>query len=340
MGWFDVHLHAFRIANPSTGLEEEIGIPEEDPVWECRKVLSGWEQPIARYFTSQNTKALYIYDFGDDWQHDIELEEILPRELGGAYPRCLAGKRACPLEDCGGVWGYMDLLEVLSDPTHDAYEEMTEWVEEDFDPEYFEAAEVEFDDPQDRWEFAFGEVDDYIEEEALGVAEEELFKEVTAFTGEHLHKIWGKAKNNDLADLNDEEKRYARIMQEHSDEFFNQFEFADLTYDHEYDPATETNPFLHIALHATAEVQLENRDPIEALQFYNAMLKRKCSRHDALHLISAIQVPLIFDVLKNKKPFDLGTYRYLLKKYKSRNPEKILDLLEDDPVFSENGDDF
>lgn len=114
-----------------------------------------------------------------------------------------------------------------------------------------------------------------IEEEGLGVMEEELFKEITAFSGEHLHKIWEKAKNNDLADLNDEEKRYARIMQEHSDEFFNQFEFADLTYDHVYDPDTETNPFLHIALHAAAKAQLENKDPIEALQFYNAMLKRK-----------------------------------------------------------------
>lgn len=103
MGWYDEHLHAFHIVNPRTGLEEEIGIPEEDPVWECRKVLSGWEQPVARYFTSQNTKALYIYDFGDDWQHDIILEKILPREQGGAYPRCLAGKRGpVPLRIAAG----------------------------------------------------------------------------------------------------------------------------------------------------------------------------------------------------------------------------------------------
>lgn len=55
----------------------------------------------------------------------------------------------------------MDLLEIISDQTHDAYEEMIEWVEEDFDPECFEATEIEFGDPQDRWEYAFGEADDY-----------------------------------------------------------------------------------------------------------------------------------------------------------------------------------
>lgn len=68
----------------------------------------------------------------------VLVEKILPREEGVSYPVCLAGRRACPPEDCGGVWGYMELLEVIKNPRHKEYEDMIEWVGEDFDPEEFD----------------------------------------------------------------------------------------------------------------------------------------------------------------------------------------------------------
>ena len=104
-----------------------------------------------------NPKAIYVYDFGDDWEHTITLEKIQPREKGVHYPLCLKGKRACPPEDCGGVWGYKDMLKIIADPNHEKYDEWIEWVGEDFDPEIFDASSIVFDDPRERWDYSFCE---------------------------------------------------------------------------------------------------------------------------------------------------------------------------------------
>ncbi|MFN3334675.1 MAG: plasmid pRiA4b ORF-3 family protein, partial [Caldilinea sp.] len=91
----------------------------------------------------KNTKRFrYTYDFGDDWVHVIEVEKILPYEQGRVYPLCLAGKRACPPEDVGGVWGYESFLATLSDPSDPEHEAMLEWVGGEFDPEEFDIEEV------------------------------------------------------------------------------------------------------------------------------------------------------------------------------------------------------
>ncbi|MEM2135771.1 MAG: plasmid pRiA4b ORF-3 family protein [Candidatus Jordarchaeaceae archaeon] len=79
-----------------------------------------WEVKIADYFSAENRSVDYVYDFGDCWVHKVQLEKILPREEGVDYPRCIGGKRACPPEDCGGVWGYEELLEIIKNPNHDS----------------------------------------------------------------------------------------------------------------------------------------------------------------------------------------------------------------------------
>lgn len=157
---------------------------------------------------------------------------------------------------------------------------------------------------------------------------DETFKLFRSSSREHLHFLWEKAKNKDLEDLDDESRRMAEAMLLHEDEFFNIFEFADVLHERNFDPDTDVNPFLHIAIHTTVANQLAARDPIEAFQFYNAMRKKKCSHHDTIHLIGAILVPLMFDTMKNKVPFDDESYVSMLKKYKSRNPDKIWALLD------------
>ena len=157
-----------------------------------------------------------------------------------------------------------------------------------------------------------------------------LYGELRAVNRKHFYEIWKKGQAGDLEGLNEEEKRLAKIMLDHSDEYFNQFEFADAMADHEYDPETEVNPFLHVTLHAVAEKQLETRDPIEAFQFYNAMLKNKCSRHEAIHLLVTIMVKFLYQTLKEKVNFPLESYRKALVEYKSRKPEKIIRLLKKD----------
>jgi len=153
MGWSDYHLHEFEMVDPSTGLKVNIGIPDEDF---GREILPGWKQKIADYFSMGNRLAEYIYDFGDNWEHIIKLEKILPRDENVDYPICIAGKRACPPEDCGGIWGYENFLEIINDPDNEEYEDMIEWVGGEFDPEHFDVKEVSFDDPDKRRRIAFG----------------------------------------------------------------------------------------------------------------------------------------------------------------------------------------
>lgn len=147
MGWLDCHLHQFDIINLKTDRKDSIGIPDE---YGGIETLPGWKTSISSYFSLSNKKADYEYDFGDCWRHKVNLEKILPLESNIKYPRCIAGERACPPEDCGGIWGYENLLEIIKDPNHEEYEERLEWLGDNFDPEDFNPADVHFDDPKER----------------------------------------------------------------------------------------------------------------------------------------------------------------------------------------------
>lgn len=160
MGWFDYHLHAFHLSK-SKRSQVEIGIPDneiEDP-----QILPGWEVPITEYFNEPGLTAVYKYDFGDGWEHEILFEGILVKEEEVKYPTCTAGERACPPEDCGGIPGYFSLLDIIKDPNHDEYEEMINWLRGHvknyypYNPDKFDPQKVHFWNPKKRWKMAFSE---------------------------------------------------------------------------------------------------------------------------------------------------------------------------------------
>ena len=153
-GWSDYHLHEFEMIHPSSKRKVRIGFPDEDF---GRDILPNWKQKISDYFSMENKKSDYLYDFGDSWEHEITLEKILASEKGVNYPKCVKGKRACPPEDCGGLWGYEEFLEAIKDPEHEQHNEMLEWIGEEFDPEYFDPNEITFDDPDKRLKTAFSQ---------------------------------------------------------------------------------------------------------------------------------------------------------------------------------------
>lgn len=126
MGWENYHLHQFSIG----GLN--YGQPQQGDGTEVRneKTLKLSDVVSGEKFTFN-----YTYDFGDDWAHSILVEKILPFFCEVRYPICLAGKRACPPEDCGGTWGYIEFLEAIQDSSHPEHENLLEWVGGDFDPE-------------------------------------------------------------------------------------------------------------------------------------------------------------------------------------------------------------
>ena len=127
MGWANTHLHDFYIqgehyGDPAAG--EELGFLDEN---EYRL------QDVA----GPKEKFLYEYDFGDDWEHEVLVEKIVPRKEGEFYPACLEGKGACPPEDCGGIWGYYSLLKILQDKSDPSHKQYRAWMGYDFDPEEF-----------------------------------------------------------------------------------------------------------------------------------------------------------------------------------------------------------
>jgi len=134
MGWMDSHLHEFMHGRDRFAPQDED--MDED-------VTDYAEMTIRDFMSKEGEKAKYIYDFGDYWVHDLVLEKILSDD-GKVYPRCTAGKNNCPPEDCGGIPGYMNMLEILKDPKHPEFEDITEWLgdEDGFDVEYFDKDEV------------------------------------------------------------------------------------------------------------------------------------------------------------------------------------------------------
>ncbi len=136
MGWINSHLYKFEIAG------KEYSIPDPDDDFYELHFIDSRRTRLNKVISREKARFRYEYDFGDSWEHDILVEKILPAESSTLYPVCLAGKRACPPEDCGGIWGYAELLKVIRDPSHEEYESMMEWLGGSFDPEEFNIGEI------------------------------------------------------------------------------------------------------------------------------------------------------------------------------------------------------
>ncbi len=132
MGWENYHLYDFEVGGER--YTDPRGMDDLDMEDASRARLG-------RVAAREKAKLRYTYDFGDNWQHEVLVEKMLPSEEGKKYPVCIAGKRACPPEDVGGPWGYMEFAEAIRDPKHEQYEELMEWRGE-FDPEAFSVEEV------------------------------------------------------------------------------------------------------------------------------------------------------------------------------------------------------
>lgn len=133
MGWHGGHLHSYNVDGVEYG-EPHPDYGAHDFEDEARVMLS-------KIAPREKDKFTYEYDFGDSWEHLITVEKILPPDSAMKHPVCLKGARACPPEDCGGAWGYANLLKALADPNNEEHEEMLEWVGE-IDPEEFDIEAV------------------------------------------------------------------------------------------------------------------------------------------------------------------------------------------------------
>jgi hypothetical protein len=132
MGWYNAHLYQFEIGSEFYS----------NPAFQLEDSRSDRTLALTRLIPGEKFKFHYAYDMGDYWEHAILVEKVLSADPKTQYPLCLKGKRACPPEDCGGIWGYGSFLETITDPNHPDHEDMLEWVGGSFDPEAFDLAAV------------------------------------------------------------------------------------------------------------------------------------------------------------------------------------------------------
>jgi Plasmid pRiA4b ORF-3-like protein len=137
LGWQNSHMHVFTFRDEEFGVRDpELGHADE------RKVTLGELTDIGARFR-------YTYDFGDDWEHEITVEDLLDPDPDTHYPILLAAKGTCPPEDCGGTWGYANLKQALADPNHDEHEDMLEWLGLDngseFDPTRVSTEDIDYE---------------------------------------------------------------------------------------------------------------------------------------------------------------------------------------------------
>jgi hypothetical protein len=135
MGWLGGHLHAFE----ADGVTYERPDPDDGL---SRRTKDESEHRLLDVLTAVGAKMRWDYDFGDGWQHNVVVEAIEPLNPTAECPRCVAGRRACPPEDCGGPWGFQELLEAAADPAHPRHGELTGWLPVGYDPEEFDPVEV------------------------------------------------------------------------------------------------------------------------------------------------------------------------------------------------------
>lgn len=129
MGWWDGHLHQFIVGR------QYYSVPFDD---DWREAKDERRVRLNQIVPGEKFKFVYEYDFGDSWIHYILVEKVLPLDPGQQLPVCIKGRRACPPEDVGGIWGYDSFLEAMSDANHPEHGMYVEWIGDEFDPEQFD----------------------------------------------------------------------------------------------------------------------------------------------------------------------------------------------------------
>lgn len=138
-GWKNYHLYEFSIDGHTLGAPEDYmaNIPvTEEGVIDARDIT-------VDLIIEPDETFSYLYDFGDSWKHLITVEKFLPQQKAKKYPFCDGGELSCPPEDCGGIPGFYNLLEILKDKKHPEYRDSKRWVGKNYDQSLFDKEKVD-----------------------------------------------------------------------------------------------------------------------------------------------------------------------------------------------------
>jgi hypothetical protein len=129
MGWTNSHLYEIRARDVGWSTP----LPDVDGAGDFLDARKARLDDVLEDIGAKTLK--YLYDFGDGWEHTINVERLADPEPGTLYPRLTEASGRCPPEDVGGPWGYAEFLEAMNDPKHERHDELAGWIDEDeFDP--------------------------------------------------------------------------------------------------------------------------------------------------------------------------------------------------------------
>lgn len=135
MGWTDSHLHSFQIGDRTFSSGPAGELAELEMLNEKKYTLEAVLGDSIREF-------VYEYYFGDSWRHRIKVKSVAKPNTEWFYPLCVAGARAAPPDDVGGVTGYAEFLSAIDDPKHAEHDSMLVWIGGAFDPAGFDLNKI------------------------------------------------------------------------------------------------------------------------------------------------------------------------------------------------------
>lgn len=146
--WLNYHLHHFRAGGFRGPTYAPVAPDGEDDFYDER-ALDESKVTVGELLPAVGSTITYTYDFGDNWEHAVTVEKVLTSDDGGQLPRCVAGRGAAPAEDSGGIWGWMDIVQAVNDPSHGEHQEYREWMGlksgETLDPKAFDIGQANED---------------------------------------------------------------------------------------------------------------------------------------------------------------------------------------------------
>ncbi|MBN1656744.1 MAG: DUF1841 family protein [Deltaproteobacteria bacterium] len=284
MGWENEHLHGFRQKNRTFGPKGPNSFDQDE---DEDGVL------INEVLIKTGSKFLYEYDFGDDWEHVVELEGILQAEPKTPLPFCVEGENACPPEDIGGVWRYNSIVEALGDsgdPTarEDIDEDLLEWLGSDFSPERFDLDEV--NQRLAEWaRYRDGTSELFEDEDEADTSVESYSEEREPEIEYDADRAPKKTKWRAVDELDKvlAVDIYHREARPH--------------------PAPQT-PHHHSIIHVAVEEQILADEPPEVAKAMRRLMREGLSRHDTIHAIGSILYRMVLREGKEVQEPDIEAY--------------------------------
>jgi hypothetical protein len=136
MGWFDYHLWEFTID------KRRYGLPMDED-WGTVPRIEATKVRLRDVLKPRKTIIDYLYDFGDSWEHRLTVTNVRQGEPGISYPRYVGGEWNAPPEDCGGIPGFYETLDAISEPYHPNHAEAKEWFDE-YDPKIIDELPIKY----------------------------------------------------------------------------------------------------------------------------------------------------------------------------------------------------